>query len=153
MVIHFRQEEGYKLEMSERISKILLILIRRFKADETIDVEVNVEDDRLKGIIAFIEQHYDEPLTLEEVANKFYLSFSYFSRYFKKQLGIGFTRYIMNIRLKHSLKDLLYTKDSITHIALKHGSLTQKHLQIYLKRSMGKHLFPIVKKMRKSMLV
>ena len=121
MVIHFRQEEGYKLEMGERISKILLILIRRFKADKTMDVEVNVEDDRLKAIITFIEQHYDEPLTLEEVANKFYLSFSYFSRYFKKQLGIGFTRYMMNIRLKHSLKDLLYTKDSITHIALKHG--------------------------------
>ncbi|WP_026568088.1 helix-turn-helix domain-containing protein [Bacillus sp. UNC41MFS5] len=121
MVIYFRKEEGYKLEMSERISKILLILIRRFKADETIDVDVDVEDERLKGIIAFIEQHYDEPLTLEEVANKFYLSFSYFSRYFKKQLGIGFTRYMMNIRLKHSLKDLLYTNDSITYIALKHG--------------------------------
>jgi len=121
MVIHFRQEEGYKLEMSERIAKILLILIRRFKADETLEADVYVEDDRLKGILAFIEQHYTEPLTLEEVADRFYLSSSYFSRYFKKQLGTGFTRYMMNIRLKHSLKDLLYTKDSITNIALKHG--------------------------------
>ena len=140
-IIHFRKEEGYKLEMSERVSKILLILIRRFKDNETTEVDINMEDSRLKAIISFIEQHYDEPLTLEDVANRFYLSFSYFSRYFKKQLGIGFTRYIMNVRLKHSLQDLIYTKDSITYIALKNGFPNAKSFTNLFKEVYGETPF------------
>ena len=30
-------------------------------------------------------------------------------------------RYLMNIRLEHSVKDLMFTTDSITFIALKNG--------------------------------
>ncbi len=34
-------------------------------------------------------------------------------------MDMGFSRFLMNIRLKQSVKDLLYTKDSISSIAMK----------------------------------
>jgi beta-xylosidase/AraC-like DNA-binding protein len=120
-ITYCRQDEGYQLEIHGSMCKILLTLIRRFKEVRKIFVDINQDEQRLKQIVTYLEQHYDEPLTLEQVSNKFYLSPSYFSRYFKQQFGIGFMRYLMNIRLEHSVKDLMFTTDSITFISLKNG--------------------------------
>ena len=116
-----RQDEGYQLEIHGSMCKILLTLIRRFKEVRRIFEDSNQSEQRLNQIVTYLEQHYDEPLTLEQVSNQFYLTPSYFSRYFKQQFGIGFMRYLMNIRLEHSVKDLMFTTDSITFIALKNG--------------------------------
>ncbi|MFC4803207.1 helix-turn-helix domain-containing protein [Neobacillus sp. GCM10023253] len=137
MVIYCRQEEGYRLEMQEMVCKILLMLIRRFKKEGRISENIQVEDSRLKEIILYLEQHFDEPLTLEEVAHKFYLSPSYFSRYFKQQVGIGFIGFLMNIRLEHSVKDLLYTDESITYISLKNGFPNTKSFSSLFKKVYG----------------
>jgi beta-xylosidase/AraC-like DNA-binding protein len=121
MITYCRQEEGCQLEVHILICKILHTLILRFKRVRNSFEEINVSDQRLKEIISYIKQHFDEPITLEDTANHSYLSSSYFSRYFKQQLGIGFSRFLMNIRLEHSVKDLLYTTDSITYISMKNG--------------------------------
>jgi beta-xylosidase/AraC-like DNA-binding protein len=121
LITYFRKEEGCQLEAHMIICKILHTLILRFKGARNNYEEINVNDQRFSEIITYLKQHFDEPITLDEVAKQFYLSPSYFSRYFKQQLGIGFSRFLMNIRLEHSLKDLLYTTDSITYISLKNG--------------------------------
>ncbi|WP_277586940.1 helix-turn-helix domain-containing protein [Psychrobacillus antarcticus] len=54
------------------------------------------------------------------MAHKTFVSPGYYlSHYFKKVMDMGFSRFLMNIRLKQSVKDLLYTKDSISSIAMK----------------------------------
>jgi beta-xylosidase/AraC-like DNA-binding protein len=121
LITYGRQEESCQLEVHILICKILLTLILRFKGERNDSKDINVHDHRLTEIVAYLKQHFDEPITLDDVAEQFYLSPSYFSRYFKQQLGLGFSRFLMNIRLEHSLKDLLYTKDSITYISLKNG--------------------------------
>ncbi|MDP4087462.1 MAG: helix-turn-helix domain-containing protein [Bacillota bacterium] len=121
LVTYCRQEEGTQLEAHILICKILHTLILRFKRERNYFEEVNVNDQRLSEIISYIKQHFDEPITLDDIANHFYLSPNYFSRLFKQQLGVGFSRFLMNIRLERSLKDLLYTKDSITYISIKNG--------------------------------
>jgi beta-xylosidase/AraC-like DNA-binding protein len=121
LLTHSRQEEGSQLEAHILICKILHTLILRFKGERNYIEETNGNDQRLSEIITYIKQHFDEPITLDDIANHFYLSSNYFSRYFKQQLGVGFNRFLMNIRLEHSIKDLLYTKDSITYISMKNG--------------------------------
>jgi beta-xylosidase/AraC-like DNA-binding protein len=121
LITYCRHEEGSQLEVHILICKILLTLIQRFKGKRNDFGKIDLNDQRLKEIISYIDQHFDEPITLEDVANRFYLSPSYFSRYFKQQLGIGFSRYVMKIRLERSVKDLQYTKESITYISMKNG--------------------------------
>lgn len=121
LITYCRQEEGSQLEAHILICKILHTLILRFKGERNNFEESSVTDQRFSEIIIYLKQHFDEPITLDDVANHFYLSPSYFSRYFKQQLGIGFSRFLMNIRLEHSIKDLLYSKDSITYISMKNG--------------------------------
>ncbi len=39
-------------------------------------------------------------ITLDEIAAYFNVSSAYFSRFFKKQVGINFTQYLTNLRLE-----------------------------------------------------
>lgn len=137
LISYFRKDDGYKIEMQSYMSKILLILIRRFKqkANSKI-VDVHHEDSRLSQITQYIEESYNEPITLEETASKFHLSVGYFSRFFKQKMGVGFTRFLMKIRLDHAVKELLYTSHTMEQIALNNGfpsakSFTQFFKEIY----------------------
>jgi len=135
IISYFRKGESYQIEILSYISDILLILIRRFKQKGTIQEKVDTRDPRLMQIIHFIKENYDQKITLEDVAEKFYLSYSYLSRYFKEKIGVGFNRYLMNIRLKHSMKELLYTTNSISHIALNNGFPNVKSFVYYFKEA------------------
>ena len=137
MISYYRQDECYQIEVKSYICQMLLILIRNFKEEGSVIQTIDTEDRRLLQIIDYMERNYDQMITLEEVAKKYFLSTSYLSRYFKQKMGMGFSRYLMNIRLKHSMKDLLYTTDSISQIAMNNGFPNTKSFSTYFKEVYG----------------
>ncbi len=52
-------------------------------------------------------------------------------------MGIGFSRYLMNIRLKRAMKELLYTVDSISQIAMNTGFPNTKTFSTIFKEVYG----------------
>jgi len=62
----------------------------------------------IERIIEYIKNHYMEEITLDDLAKMVYLSPTYLSYLFKKQLGVTFKEYLINIRLKKS-KELIET--------------------------------------------
>lgn len=50
-------------------------------------------------IVAYIELHYNEELTLQEIADTFQISREYISRKFKQDYAISFTEYLTSFRL------------------------------------------------------
>lgn len=84
-----------------------------------INVEKNVE--RMKGILSFIENHYREPITQAQVAEKFYFNCSYFSKYFKQCTGMTYREYLSRYRVEQARVELLTTEKSVTEIALDNG--------------------------------
>ena len=77
--------------------------------------------ERMKGVIQYVENHYTEPISQSVVAQKFYFSREYFSRYFKKTCGMTFTDYVTQYRLQKAKEDLIGSSASILEIALKNG--------------------------------
>lgn len=67
-------------------------------------------DERITGIINYINDHFKERLSLEEIATKSYLSKNHLCSYFKKEIGITIFSYIKNIRLDYAAK-LVVTTD------------------------------------------
>ena len=120
-IAYYRRSEGHKIEVQSYISEILLILIRRFKVEGKGRERVDTDDQMVQQVLLYMEENFDQPITLEEVADHFYLSPGYLSRYFKQKMGIGFKRFLMNIRLEHAMKELLYTDQSISQIAINNG--------------------------------
>ena len=57
------------------------------------------EKNTMKEIVKYIEQRYQDDLSLQEVAGKFFVSREYVSRKFKQEFGINFSDYIGKYRI------------------------------------------------------
>lgn len=65
----------------------------------------------------YISQHYAQDLSVQDLAAMVHLNYSYFSRLFKKEIGLSPVRFITTFRVKKA-EDLLKHSDmSITDIA------------------------------------
>ncbi len=78
-------------------------------------------DSRNKVIeqaVAFIRENFSTDITLSALAKKFSLSSEHFSRMFKKETGLGFSKYLNSLRLQYA-EQLLRSEESknITQIA------------------------------------
>src|SRR5690348_1197371 len=76
-------------------------------------VSGNREVDAVKAICRFIEQHLDEPLTLDRLGREFHQSPFHLQRRFKAALGVTPREYADSCRL-HTLKRNLQAGDSVT---------------------------------------
>lgn len=73
----------------------------------------HTESDSVKAICRFIEQHLDEPLTLDRLSKEFHQSPFHLQRRFKAVLGITPREYADSCRLR-MLKRSLQAGDSVT---------------------------------------
>ena len=65
----------------------------------------------LRKAVEYLQAHYNEQVTLNEVAEHSYVSTYYISRMFKRELGKNFVDYLNEIRIekaKELLKDIRY---------------------------------------------
>src|SRR5699024_1909568 len=76
--------------------------------------------DRMGLVTAYIQSNYREELTLEDISGYFGVSREYFSRFFKKQMGVNFIRYVHMLRLERIHEDIINSDDSIMAIARYH---------------------------------
>ncbi len=61
-------------------------------------------------ITGYIKENYTSPLTMKDVASKFYLNPCYFCKLFKNETGLTFTHYLMRLRIEEAKKLLLSNK-------------------------------------------
>lgn len=64
----------------------------------------------VREAVRFIQKNFREKLTLEMVSAHVYMNPQYFSRVFKKRIGVSYTDYVNNLRIQHACK-LLETSD------------------------------------------
>jgi len=67
------------------------------------------QQDFIHESIAYINEHFKEKLTLEMVASKAFMNPKYFSRMFKKETGMAFTAYIIQLRIQYACRLLQTT--------------------------------------------
>ena len=77
--------------------------------------------DRSEEIRAYIDEHYQEPLSLTELAGIFFLSPQYLSSFFRKYFGVTFKTFLDSKRLFYALRDLQNTSLPIHEISLRNG--------------------------------
>jgi len=67
--------------------------------------------------VGYINNNYNEDISLMSISERFYISPCYFSRNFKRYTGLGFNEYLNNVRIKEAKKLLSTTKMSITNVS------------------------------------
>lgn len=77
------------------------------------------------GVVAdalkYMEAHYNETMSMDDVAKFVNVSYHYFSKLFKQQTGMSFTDYLTDIRIEKSKEMLLKTQRSVKDISLEIG--------------------------------
>ncbi|MEB6549992.1 helix-turn-helix domain-containing protein [Heyndrickxia sporothermodurans] len=122
LIAHYQKQDGSELETTSLIYKLVTILIRNFKTTYLQQNHfISMKDERIKAILAYIEKNYLKSISLEEIAKQQYLSLYYLSRYFKQEVGVSFSQYVKQVRLKSAVRELLYTGHTITQVALNNG--------------------------------
>ena len=101
-----------------KISTLIECLIYNFGIQISNDQK---SSDRFVDLIQYLNEYYDEDITLSKLAQREYMSQSYFSRLFQKEVGIKFTEFLSNIRITNSLAYLRNEKMTVTDIAYQVG--------------------------------
>ena len=73
-----------------------------------------------------MEEHYQEPVSLQDAADLAGLGKEAFCRFFKKNIGMSFLRYLNEVRATHIYHDLVNTEDPVSYIMERNGFTNQK---------------------------
>ncbi len=76
---------------------------------------------RLNEILAIVNSEYYTRLSLEDIAEKVYVTPPYLSKFFKESTGMSLSEYIKTTRLRYAANDLMYLDYSIDTIAQNNG--------------------------------
>ncbi|MGO2084021.1 response regulator transcription factor [Vagococcus sp.] len=79
--------------------------------------QFNTSDTPICKALTYIEQNFNEDLTLNDIANYVHLSPQYFSRYFKKKMKISYIDYLNQLRIQSAKALLKETNLPIYRIA------------------------------------
>jgi len=88
-------------------------------------------------IVSYIEQHYQEELTLQHISDRFHLSREYISRRFKQDLGENLSDYITRIRIEKAKLLLMNPQLRIVQIAEMVGYRDEKYFSKVFKKTTG----------------
>ena len=83
-----------------------------------------------------LEQHFDEPITLADLAQTAKISPFYLNHLFQQAVGIPPYEYLVKIRLKHA-QTLLLAGETIIGAAYRTGFADQSHFTRFFKRHLG----------------
>jgi len=123
-----KKEYGYILKINSLLFNLLFILLNKFSIkDKKFDIKkTDKYINRLDLAIDYIKKHYAEQITLDSISQMLYLNPEYFSRFFKKYMGISFLKYVNLIRLEHAYIEILNTDNTISEIAGHNGFRNHK---------------------------
>ncbi len=76
---------------------------------------------RLKRLHQYVEQSYSEQISLGKAASIAALERSYFSSYFHAKVGITFTDWLQQVRVKKAMEVIRASDFSITEVAYEVG--------------------------------
>ena len=91
----------------------------------------------MKRLVAYIDQHLDQPLRSCHLAAQCALSVSHFTRAFKQATGLPPRLFILQRRVQAACREMLATDQPLTAIAHACGFSDQAHLSRSFHLQMG----------------
>jgi len=108
--------------------------------DDVFRVVLDIESEKrhdnklIYRIIDYIYDNYNGDISLEDIAEKEYLSVGYISKYIKEISGISYSEHLSMARCEKAAELLITTKKNIDTIAEEVGYSNRQHLNLNFKR-------------------
>lgn len=85
----------------------------------------------------YIEEHYNEKIVLEDIADIVGLNSVYFSVLFKKETGINFSNYLLNVRMEKAKEMICNTNETIAAIGEMVGYKDSRYFSQIFTKTVG----------------
>ena len=117
-----RRREGIELFMKEQLFRFFRLL---YQYGYVVKNESSASDSelerKLKAVLGFIQEHYTETLTIEELAEVCHFSQAHFMSFFKRFVGMTCVEYINHYRLSRAAAALAQSDQPVMEAALENG--------------------------------
>lgn len=127
-----------KCYLNSLMLKLLDCLVENYqlnqKSMETCETE---NDSRMREIMQYILANLDQEISLNELAERMFVSVSTLSRIFKKNTGVYFADYVMQLRVKTALGLLKHSEQNMTQIAMTSGFSNSASFNRAFRKTMG----------------
>lgn len=110
-----------ELMVKSSLYAIIHYLIQHSKESDNTSEKLEKNYLKIKNVLCFVQQHYDERITVNNAALLINYSASYFSKMFHELTGSSFTQYLKDYRLEIAADKLITTDKTITEISQETG--------------------------------
>lgn len=118
--------------------QLLALAVRAMRASGApSSVYVSPRHRKISEVVDYINRHYAEPLRLDQLADRFYVSPFHLSRMFKETTGFTFIEYLNHVRVKEAQGLLRRSKDRVLTIAGRVGFDSISHFGRVFKQLTG----------------
>ena len=93
--------------------------------------------EEIMEVMSYIEQNYEDDIKLKDAAAVAGFSEGHLSRLFNSQVGVSFSDYLLNVRLRHVKEMLINTDRSISEIAFRSGFSNSDYLSACFRHHEG----------------
>ena len=133
-VMQMLAERGPYLEaeLGRLYYELILLLIQHFAVELP-----GGQGTRAEQFAQYIEDHFKEPLSLQQISEAFQMTPQYFSRQFKARTGQTFYRSLTAVRLRHAKEDLVESDVPLLRLALENGFPNLESFYRYFQEDTG----------------
>ncbi|WP_339319511.1 AraC family transcriptional regulator [Paenibacillus sp. FSL R10-2734] len=111
-----------------------LAMLQRYECDDSL---VSTPVTNMDNAIQYINEHFAMNITVQQVAERSFMSASHFQRLFKKTTGVTFMQYLQNIRIQRCCELLKSTEISIQEAANQVGYQDMKFFHALFRKKTG----------------
>ena len=108
--------------------KLLQSEVKKLKKEKQIDYKSNYDSEKysksIRNVLSYIEENYHQDISLESAATEVFMNLS---SLFCNEMGVGFTKYLSDFRLKKAKILLRETELNINEIANMTGFATANY--------------------------
>lgn len=127
---------AYELEIKSLLYRLFFTLYQRVPYERRTPDHEEIAD-KLKQVIQYIQSHYQQPISVLELASLCGFSEYHFMRFFKKHMSMTCIEYLNRYRLDMASHQLASTAMSVTGIALENGFNNISYFNRVFKKQFG----------------
>ena len=127
-------QSGYEIQLRNALSTVWIDLLPRFT---TVSQHRYSNDTQIKALMAYIHDHFQEPISIEELAQSAHISRRLCFRLFQNNLHMTPVAYIRSYRLQRACRMLHSTDMSVTDIAYACGLGSSSYLSKLFRQEYG----------------
>ena len=127
------KKKGYEQAIKGYITVLFIHILRKANEENVLGGEKKIPSE----ILEYLDNNYNEKITVNTLAERCFYNPSYFSRIFSETFGVSITEYIKKKRFEKACELLTSTELSVEEIAAKSGFRDSGAIFKYFKKKLG----------------